>query len=273
MGQRPASPGPPDSPSRPCPAGWAAGTGRPRRARPEPGNRRRSRPGLGSRPCSSRRHVRFDQRLAAGTPEAAALLPERAERLSLNRRAASSTPLMLAVEYIGPAAGSKIAGGGLLRTPPVHEEQLLGALHQASEVLHLGHRRAGMEPLEEEHFSAIERPDPGEISLIKEGLPDRPIRLRRHPPPCLLRIPVRTKQVRAEVADRVRLVGGRDQLNHRQPVADRVMLSRCQDRSNFIVRPAGPATPGAKDAPGALHPEMSVQSHLVVEPEQLMLSA
>src|SRR5829696_6526134 len=105
MDQRPASPGPPESPSRPCPADWAAGTGRPRRARPEPGHRRRSRPGLGSRPGCSRRHVGFDQRLAVGTPEAAALLPERAERLSLNRRAASSTRLMLAIEYIGPAAG------------------------------------------------------------------------------------------------------------------------------------------------------------------------
>ena len=204
-------------------------------------------------------------------PEAVALLAGRAERLVANRSAAASAWLTITIEDVGGTPWSQVASGGLAGSPAVGQQQLLGALNETAQVLDLAHRRPRMKPLEEEDFSAVERPDTGQVALIQQRLPDCPIRFSRNPADHLGQIPVWAKQIGTEMADNLRLVRGGNQLHHWQPVAHGSMFTGGEDGPDLVLRVARPTT-ACEDAPRAIHPEVRMQRHLVVEPEQLVLS-
>ena len=177
-----------------------------------------------------------------GAPEAISLLARRTERLAANRSATASARLTIAIEDVRGAPGSQVTSGGLGGSPAVRQQQLLGALNEAAEVLDLAHRGPRMKPLEKEDFSAVQRPDTGQVALIQQGLSNCAIRFSRNPADRLGQIPVRAKQIRAEMADNLRLVRGRNQLHHWQPVAHYGVFTGGEDSPDLVLRIAKPTT-------------------------------
>jgi hypothetical protein len=84
--------------------------------------------------------------------------------------------LTIAIENVGGTPGPQVASGGLAGSPSVRQQQLLGALNEAAQVLDLAYSGPRMKPLEEEDFSAVQRPDTGQVALIQQRLPNCPIR-------------------------------------------------------------------------------------------------
>ena len=182
------------------------------------------------------------ERLTVGAPEAISLLARRTERLAANRSATASARLTIAIEDVRGTSGSQVTSGGLGGSPAVRQQQLLGALNEATQVPDLAHRGPRMKPLEEENFSTVQRSDTGQVALIQQGLSNCAIRFSRNPADRLGQIPVRAKQIGAEMADNLRLVRGRNQLHHWQPVTHRSMFTGGEDGSDLVLRIARPTT-------------------------------
>jgi len=141
------------------------------------------------------------------------------------------------------------------------------------QVANLTDRRTGMYPLEEKHLRPIERAETREVSLVQQCFTDRAIGMSGDPPHSLLRVPVTSKQVGPEMPDDGVLGRGRKELDDREPISHCIMIMDPEHCSDFKGRSAIPAPAMRVNPPGAVHPEVSVQSERIAEPEQLMLAA
>ena len=104
-------------------------------------------------------------------------------------------------------------------------------------------------------------------------MPDLGVRRGEQPRTASSAVPVRPEHVRPEVPDDRVLVGGRQQVDDRQPVADGLPRRRLEHRPHLPLRPAGPAVAGPVEVPGAVHPEVRVQRQPARQPGQQVLAA
>jgi hypothetical protein len=161
----------------------------------------------------------------------------------------------------------------LFRPPPVCLQQLLAALDDAPQVGHLADRRTRVNSMQEQQLRSIEGAKACQISLIKQSLADRAVRLSGKPSDCLVEIPIRPEQIRSEMSDNRVLSSRRNELDDRKPISDRIMITRGQDGANLKCRSSTPAPSPRIDLPHPIHLEMCVEGELVAEPEQLVLTA
>jgi hypothetical protein len=70
-----------------------------------------------------------------------------------------------------------------------------------------------MNALEEEQLRSIEGSKASEVSLVQQGVTNGAIRLGGEPPDRLLRIPIRSEQVRPKMPDNGVFRGGRNEFD------------------------------------------------------------
>lgn len=149
----------------------------------------------------------------------------------------------------------------------------MAAVDHAVQVANSADRRTRMHPLKEEQLRSVERAETREVSLIQQCFTDRAIGLSRDPPHSLVGVPVRSEQVWAEMAYDGVLSRCRNELEDGKPVSHYIMIIGSEYRSDFKGRSATPAPSAWIDLPDAIHPEVSVQSERIAQPEQLMLAS
>jgi hypothetical protein len=149
----------------------------------------------------------------------------------------------------------------------------VAAVDHAVQVANSADRRTRMHPLKEEQLRSVERAETREVSLIQQCFTDRAIGLSRDPPHSLVGVPVRSEQVWAEMAYDGVLSRCRNELEDGKPVSHYIMIIGSEYRSDFKGRSATPAPSAWIDLPDAIHPEVSVQSERIAQPEQLMLAS
>ena len=89
----------------------------------------------------------------------------------------------------------------------------------------------------------------------------------------VVEVPVGPEQIGSEMAHDGVFSGRRNELDHRKPVSDDIMIIGAEYGTDFIGRSAAPTPPAKVDLPDTIHPEVCVQRELVAQPEQLMLAA
>ncbi len=131
----------------------------------------------------------------------------------------------------------------------------------------------GQHALDEEDLAGPEGADPGEHPLVEQGVADEPLGCR-DPLGRDGGVPVGPEHVGAEVADQVGLAGGRDEVEHAQPQAERRPPAG-EHRGPQVVAAQRALGGRARvlDAPLALHPQVGVQGAAGVEAVQQVLAA
>ena len=127
--------------------------------------------------------------------------------------------------------------------------------------------------MQEEQLRSIEGAKACQISLIKQSLADGAVRLSGNPSDSLVEVPIRPEQIRPEMSDNGVLCSRGNELDDREPISDRIMITSCQNGANLKCRSSTPAPSPRIDLPHPIHLEMSVEGELVAEPEQLVLAA
>jgi len=123
------------------------------------------------------------------------------ELLETDGRSAAVTRLARSLVDVGASTRSQITGGGLLGTPAVCPQQVVGALDDALQVADLTDRGTRMYAVEEEQLRSIERAETCKVPLVQQRLANRAVGLSGDPPDCLVEVPVGSKQVGPEMPD------------------------------------------------------------------------
>ena len=105
------------------------------------------------------------------TPVAGSFLPGRAELLEGDKGATASARLPVPLENVVLPAVAQITCGGLLGPRPVGHQQLLGPLADPGQVGDVLNRSTRMDPLQEQHFRAVERADTGRLRWSSRASP------------------------------------------------------------------------------------------------------
>ena len=200
-------------------------------------------------------------------------LAARPELLETDGRSAAATRLARSLVDVGASTRSQITGGGLLGTPAVCPQQLVGALDDAPQVADLTDGGTRVYAVEEEQLRSIERAETCEVPLVQQRLANRAVGLSGDPPDCLVEVPIGSKQVGPEMPDNGVLRRCRNEFDDREPVANDIMIIGREYGTDFKRGSATPAPPARVDLPDAVHPEMGMQRELIAEPEQLVLAA
>jgi hypothetical protein len=211
--------------------------------------------------------------LTMRAPVAAPFLAGRPELLGPDERAAATTRLPRAPIDITPSTWTKITGGCLLRPPLVRLEQLVAALGNAPQIGQVAHRRTRMNSMEKEQLRSIESPEPCEVPLIEQCLPNRAVRLGINPLDCLVHIPVGPEEVGPKMSHNSVLSCSRNEFHDGQPISDSIMIIGREHGTDLERRFAAPAPSSTVDLPNPVHLEVRVQGELVAESEQLVLAA
>jgi hypothetical protein len=127
--------------------------------------------------------------------------------------------------------------------------------------------------MQEQQLRSIEGAKACQISLIKQSLADRAVRLSGNPSDSLVEVPIRPEEIRPEMSDNGVLCSRGNELDDRKPISDRIMITSCQNGADLKCRSSTPALSPRIDLPDPIHLEMRVEGELVAEPEQLVLAA
>jgi hypothetical protein len=80
---------------------------------------------------------------------------------------------LLPPEDVGPTGWTEVARGGLFRSPPVDEQQLLSPAKQPREILDVLDGAAWVQSLKEQDLRPIEGADSRQVALVEQGLTNR----------------------------------------------------------------------------------------------------
>lgn len=198
-----------------------------------------------------------------------------------------------AVALVGRADGGVASKAGTGR-PAVHEqvvvaaacrvadravavgfEEFLGERGQpGGEVLGEGaDGDPGGDPEQEAELALVDIADTGEIALVQEGLAEGTGGVAQEVGEGPVGVPVRAEQVGAEVADGVVFVGGADQLQYGEAIADGRAVGVAQDRADLVCRAAAPALAVGVHLPGAVHPQVRVEGQAALDAGEEVLAA
>ncbi len=141
---------------------------------------------------------------------------------------------------------------------------------QVGDVPDAGPRR---HPAQEEHLAPVEVAEPGQPALVEQREPDLVVGGGLQPEHRLVGVEGLGEHVGTEVPDHARLLGGREHVDDRQPVADRLPVGVLQHDAHLPGRAARPAVARPVQVPAAVHPEVRVQGEAAGQPGQHVLAA
>lgn len=142
--------------------------------------------------------------------------------------------------------------GGAAARSEVGLQQLFGGGHHGAQVGHVGDRRGGVDAGQETGLAAVDVADAGEVALVQQGYADGNVRRRAQPPFGLLHVPVRTQEIRPEMADDGILVSGPDHLQDAEGKADGIRGGSAEHAPGSEPRFTPPSA-GRVDLPRTLH--------------------
>ncbi len=138
----------------------------------------------------------------------------------------------------------------------VRGEKTLGHIHQGRRVGDIPDPAPGVDAAQKQDLGLEDVPDPGQVPLVEEGFPDRPVGGGTQPADRLFRVPIGPEQVRAEVASHPILLRGTEHLDHAQLVADRLPGVVREHQPDPVA--GRDAVAGGTDTPRAVHAEVCV---------------
>ena len=120
----------------------------------------------------------------------------------------------------------------------------------------------GARPAQEAELVDPQVAEAGQVPLVEQRGSDRSAGLGLEAPDRLRRVPVGAERVRTEVADRVGLLRGRQDLDDRQvePVRRRRVI-QLEEHAHLVHQPPGQPLARAHHRPAARHLEVRVQGH------------
>ncbi|BAS07271.1 hypothetical protein AHiyo4_06930 [Arthrobacter sp. Hiyo4] len=147
---------------------------------------------------------------------------------------------------------SRVEDGHPASWAQVGFQQLLGIGHQGPEVVDSRDRSRRMQTGQEAGLAAVDVADARQVALVQQGDADGHVGCHTDPPLRFGRVPVRTQQVRTQVAHDAVLVRGADHFQDAKRESDGVRCRRAQNAPGGESR-LPPAPSGRIDLPGAFH--------------------